>query len=121
MPHLLHNKKHTTFAKQTMRKELQKYLSLALCILLLFPMVERQIHAFEHIADKHCTANEKHFHEQEHHCTICDFTLTDSSPNTNADYKFIASAQKYTFAALSESVHSPGAFCNLPARAPPVA
>lgn len=104
-----------------MYKELQKYLSLVLLVLFLFPMVEQQLHAFEHSADKHCTASTKHFHEQEHHCDICDFTLTDSNCSANADYQYIVSVQHALFSSVIESLYIPGIFQNLPSRAPPVA
>ena len=90
-------------------------------LLFLFPMVEKHVHAFEHSKDKHCTANEKHFHEEEHHCTICDFTITDSNPGTGAGYQFITSSQQFIFSVLPESIYLQGAHYNLPARAPPVA
>lgn len=104
-----------------MRKELQKYISFSLCLLFLFPMVEKQIHAFEHSDDKHCTANEKHFHEQEHHCNICDFTHTDSSPDFVVNHGFVAFSQQFIFPSLPESVCLTETYYNLPSRAPPTA
>ncbi|MFY9308348.1 MAG: hypothetical protein WAQ28_04780 [Bacteroidia bacterium] len=104
-----------------MRKELQKYISIAVLLLFLFPMVEKQVHAFEHLSDKHCTANEKHFHELEHHCDVCVFTLGDSSPETGADYHFINSSEQFTYSISVERVYIKRILTNLPARAPPIA
>jgi hypothetical protein len=106
---------------EAMRKELQKYLSLLLLVLFLFPMLEKQRHAFEHVADKHCTANEKHFHEEEHHCSICDFTITDSTTSTSAYRLQTLSIQQASFSVLPQSIYFPDAFQSLPSRAPPVA
>ncbi|MES2591872.1 MAG: hypothetical protein V4608_08310 [Bacteroidota bacterium] len=104
-----------------MRKEFIKYSSFILLVLFLFPMVEKQVHAFEHITDTHCTANDKHFHEAEHHCDICDFTITDSNSSASIDYHFIISVNPFSFQTLIASVHVQNAFQNLPSRAPPIA
>ena len=104
-----------------MHKRLTKYLSLFLLLTFLFPIAEKQVHAFEHSTDKHCTASDKHFHEQEHHCDICDITLTDTGFPAAANYRFIASVHTFLFSLPYESVYHPGTFQNLPARAPPVA
>jgi hypothetical protein len=104
-----------------MHKDFKKYISLAILLLFLFPMVEKQIHAFEHSADKHCTANEKHFHELEHHCDVCVFTMGDSSLETGADYHFINSSEQYTYTISTERVYLTRIYNNLPARAPPTA
>lgn len=103
-----------------MRIELKKYSSLLLLILFLFPMVEKQAHAFEHSADTHCIASDKHFHEPEHHCDICDFTLTDTHHSADAGYRIIVSVQHFSFSSQLESLYISGAFQHLPARAPPV-
>jgi hypothetical protein len=51
----------------------------------LFTLAQGEVHAFHHSNDFHCTANNAvHFHEAEHHCTICDFTDNLSlSPSFN--------------------------------------
>jgi hypothetical protein len=104
-----------------MRKEIKKYFSLVLLFLFLFPMVEKEVHAFEHSADEHCSTNEKHFHNLEHHCGICDFTLANSNELTAVYYQFVIPVKLFPFQPLIESIHIPGAFQNLPSRAPPVA
>ena len=84
-------------------------------------MAEKQAHAFEHSADKHCTASDKHFHELEHHCDICDITLTEANRPADGGYRFIVSVQHVSFSTQLENVYISGAFQHLPARAPPAA
>lgn len=83
-------------------------------------MVEKNAHAFEHQADLHCNATNKHFHTLEHICSICEFTLTDSNYSTGTEYQFIISVQQFLFHPFTESVNIPYAFQYLTARAPPV-
>ena len=56
---------------------------LLLFILFLFPQVEKSLHDFEHQDDSKCFSTEKHFHSQEHTCSLCDYTV--SSPNITTD------------------------------------
>ena len=83
-------------------------------------MVEMDMHAFEHQNDIHCNATDKHFHTLEHSCSLCDFTITDSSYPTENEHQFITSIQSFLFQPFIESVNTPSAFQNLPSRAPPV-
>lgn len=103
-----------------MRNETKKYFSFVLLFLFLFPMVERELHAFEHSADKHCTANEKHFHDLEHHCDSCDLTISDSNESPEVYYQFILSISSFSFQSHIESVNIPASYQNLPPRAPPI-
>jgi len=44
-------------------------------LVFLFPMVEKEIHNYDHAGIIHCTEhNVVHFHNVEHHCFLCDFT-----------------------------------------------
>jgi hypothetical protein len=104
-----------------MQKQIKKYLSLFFLVLFLFPMVEKEAHAFLHSTDEHCVASDFHFHKLEHHCAICDFTATDSSTPTNSDYQFVITVNTFLFQPLVQSTHTPGAFQDLPTRAPPIA
>ena len=104
-----------------MHQQLKKYISFFFLFLFLFPTIEKQLHAFEHREDVHCTAVNKHFHTQEHSCSICDFTITDSNASPDVDFQFIISAKHFSFQPFIESVNTPNAFQNLPSRAPPVA
>ena len=104
-----------------MRQQLKKYSSIFLMFLLLFPTIEKQIHTFEHNADQHCTATNKHFHNLEHSCSICDFTITDSNSSPDTAIQFIVSSNQFSFNLFIESVNTPTAFNDLPSRAPPIA
>jgi hypothetical protein len=90
-------------------------------LLFLFPLVEKELHAFEHADDFHCTATDKHFHEQEHSCEICDYTLNDTYSTIQCDFQFILDVQSLEFYSSLENVYIPTAFSDLPSRAPPVA
>ena len=100
---------------------LKKYISVFFLLLFLFPLIEKEAHAFEHITDTHCTANQKHFHSLEHHCILCDFISTDSNKPADAHYQFVRVAETFLFQSYTECVNIPDAFYNLPARAPPLA
>lgn len=61
-------------------------------------MAEKELHALKHTNDEHCQSGEKHFHQQEHHCFICDFIIstTTSVKTTNDENVLFASFLKYT-------------------------
>lgn len=58
----------------TMLALVKKYFA-AFCIaVFILPLAAESSHAFNHQHDFHCSAQtQKHFHEKEHHCFICDF------------------------------------------------
>jgi hypothetical protein len=59
---------------------LKRVLSFLLLFVFLFPFVEKGVHGLSHRNDTHCTAtSKKHFHAQQHDCSICDFTVAISS------------------------------------------
>ena len=103
-----------------MPKQVKKYFSLFFLLLFLFPTVETQLHAFEHASDVHCQASGKHFHTQEHHCAICDFTATNSNLVTDEPVSFTLPEKTFSFRPLCESVHTPATFRHSCGRAPPV-
>jgi hypothetical protein len=84
-------------------------------------MLEKGIHAFEHKADIHCTATDKHFHKAEHHCAICELTITNSTYLVTTDFQLHISVQHFLFLPFIESINTLDAFQYLPARAPPIA
>jgi hypothetical protein len=52
------------------------YISLFLLFLFLFPQLEKGIHDWHHGNDNHCkTKQEYHFHEEEHSCSLCDYSI----------------------------------------------
>lgn len=57
-----------------MKLGLKKYFSLFLLGIFLFAYSEKGIHDLLHSDDVHCNSlTEKHYHNAEHHCAICDF------------------------------------------------
>ena len=57
-----------------MKQSIRKYLSLFLLGAFLFAYTEKSVHDILHSDDAHChSLTEKHFHNIEHHCAICDF------------------------------------------------
>lgn len=103
-----------------MSKRIKNILSFFLLFIFLFPLLEREVHASEHSRDNHCTVGSKHFHDLEHHCSICDFTVTDSSKPTDTDYQFRIPFKQFSFQSFTESLDIPCAFQLLPSRAPPI-
>ena len=103
-----------------MHKQVKKYYSFFFLFLLLFPLVEKGIHALEHHNEIHCTITDKHFHEQEHECSICDFTITDSNGLPSNDIAFTIPSQYFSYQELVLSLHIPFSYSNLPSRAPPI-
>ncbi|HEX8517056.1 MAG TPA: hypothetical protein VF868_12730 [Bacteroidia bacterium] len=104
-----------------MRKTLPLLLSFFLLSVFLFPMAEKQLHAFEHAGEIHCNAADKHFHEEEHVCSICDFTFTDSNNSTDAAFCFTQTETEFLYEPFKRNVHIPLIFSLLPSRAPPAA
>lgn len=101
-------------------RKIKKYLSIVLLFLFLFPIAEKVVHSFECDTDIHCTANEKHFHNLEHDCGICDFNVTDSNSPTINDYQLINVVHRFSFHLFKENVPTLSAFQHLPSRAPPI-
>lgn len=104
-----------------MTLQLKKYLSLFLLVLFLFPMLEKGMHDFEHRGDIHCNAKDKHFHSLEHNCSVCDHTIVDVSASLPTNLILVVTVKQLLFHPFVESIHAPGAFQYLPARAPPIA
>jgi hypothetical protein len=98
----------------------KRILSFFFLFLFLFPTVEKQLHAFEHHNDQHCTATDKHFHSVEHSCSICDFTGTDSNTSPDVEFQFVLSFIHFKHQQFVEDTFVPAAFNDLPSRAPPV-
>lgn len=104
-----------------MSNTVKKYLSFFILLLFLFPTIERGVHAFNHVGDTHCNSSDKHFHTEEHHCSICDFTSTDSNAPVPTNYSSIIIVSDFLFHPFSENVPFQIAFQHLPSRAPPLA
>ncbi len=98
----------------------RKYISISLLALFLFPLIEKEIHTLEHVDSFHCKASDKHFHELEHTCSICDFivpvTIVPSEPGY--DFSIFVSSSLLFFFDKTEIISAPEYFVSL--RGPPV-
>jgi len=55
---------------------LKIFFTRAVLFVFLFVPAMEAVHAFEHRHDFQCSEkNEKHFHQEEHHCPACDYIL----------------------------------------------
>ncbi|MDF2435659.1 MAG: hypothetical protein K0Q95_35 [Bacteroidota bacterium] len=102
-----------------MQKRVKTYLSVFLLFLFLFPMAEKQVHAFNHHTDEHCSSSDKHFHEEEHSCNICDFNFTDSALCPEDEISFSLAVISSDYNTYSENNYSEKAFYLLSSRGPP--
>ncbi|PBQ30456.1 hypothetical protein CNR22_01300 [Sphingobacteriaceae bacterium] len=59
--------------------KIRSYISVLMFALLLFPMVEKTLHDFEHVNDIHCGIKEVHYCKAEHFCAICDYVFSSSA------------------------------------------
>lgn len=79
-----------------MNKSLSKLFALLLCVAILVPAIERNVHLFKHRNDIHCNSSEKHFHTSEHNCSICDYTIPLQEFNAvSYSFNFYPSATKF--------------------------
>lgn len=104
-----------------MYTQFKKYLPLFFLFLFLFPMLKKGTHDLEHQSDIHCTATDKHYHDQEHSCPVCEFTLSYFSDVVVKKFQFYIPVQQFLFHPFVECIYVPDAFQYFPARAPPIA
>ena len=99
-------------------KMFQKIFALILCIGLLVPIMEKSLHALKHSADLHCTSSDKHFHEKQHSCSVCDYEL--NSPDVQSIHiDFQVYAQKFEYVTQYQLQFSSSEFLFTASRAPP--
>ena len=75
-----------------MPKQITKYFPLFLLSIFLFPQVEKNIHDLKHKDDFFCKASDKHLHEQQHECPICEFILPVTTVAVNKNFVFSISS-----------------------------
>jgi len=74
-----------------MKRNLRKYLAYLVFFAFLYQFAEKGIHVFEHVEETHCAEHwEKHFHDKEHDCFICDLDLV-------SQYAFVHFGENYKF------------------------
>lgn len=105
-----------------MIRSYKKYVGVFLFFLFVFPSIQQGIHGFEHRHDFHCDAKtEKHLHEQEHHCDVCDYSIPVSNCASFGNITFVLSyTPNYYKDFRSTPIFFNGDF-RVPARAPPLA
>ena len=98
----------------------RKYVSISLLALFLFPIIEKEIHTLQHVDSFHCKASDKHFHELQHNCSICDFIvpITTAPSQPNYDFNVYASSSQLFLSSEENLFSAPKYFVSL--RAPPV-
>ena len=104
-----------------MKSLVYKYGSLFFLFLFLFPLAEKELHALEHSQDVHCSAkSEKHFHTEEHQCSICDFSLPQLLDNSQIKFSIVLNVVefKYEFNYNKNITYTP--FFNTTSRGPPI-
>jgi hypothetical protein len=62
-----------------MLKQVKKYFSLVAFIVFLFPLVAGNIHNIQHADDSHCRHAKHHLHQPEHHCLLCDYSISSTN------------------------------------------
>ena len=103
-----------------MKETFKKYCSIIFLFLFLFPLVEKEIHAIEHADDVHCSASDKHFHELEHSCSICDYTMPAALGSANNSFHVVFNEQIISFNLYTDCINIPTAYQDIPSRAPPI-
>jgi hypothetical protein len=101
-------------------KARNKYISVFLLFLFLFPLVEIGIHEFSHRDDSHCQSDQKHFHKQEHNCFLCDYTFSSNNPSTENQSEILLVSVPIYYSAFLESRIQSVADYKFSPRAPPV-
>ena len=100
-------------------KARNKYIPVFLLFLFLFPLVEIGIHDFSHRNDSHCLSNQKHFHQQEHNCSLCDYNTSTSDASLPKPEVLASVSFPVFYSSLTESEVLAPVQYNLSPRAPP--
>jgi hypothetical protein len=89
-------------------------------LVFLFPLVEKGLHDFSHRNDFHCAEKaDKHFHSEEHSCSLCDFHLTSSNDTPVTDFTFVPTTTAQLLALPVQEEILSSYFHRLSSRGPP--
>ncbi len=109
------------FLKLILNKIIKNISAVFLLVLFLLPTAEQTIHAYKHSNDKHCNVvGEKHFHEKEHHCFLCDYTITSEMQAAKAFSATKIFHQPFSFSLFKNDFVEIESAKPHPARGPPV-
>ena len=98
----------------------KKYISLILLTLFLFPMVEKEVHTFQHASDSHCKSINKHFHKLEHSCGICDFVFCPPYGSSFIKPSFSLDCFSFSYSPSINCIYEINKIDNSGSRAPPL-
>jgi hypothetical protein len=104
-----------------LRNQIKTYISVFFLFLFLLPTIVKGLHTHCNFDESHCFASGMHFHAQEHHCLICDFTSIDSKSPIPAIFTNLAPETFFLLHPLIENIFFQEAFLRLSSRAPPIA
>lgn len=63
-----------------MNRFVRSAISFFFLLAFLYSLAEKTLHELSHAGDTHCnTVSQEHLHQEEHHCDVCDFTLTGTA------------------------------------------
>ena len=83
---------------------LRKYISVFAVLIFMFPSIVEGLHSFEHADDFHCNSSDKHFHEKEYHCFICDFIAPFSDTPNDVHHSFVSKVVSFSYTPFIENV-----------------
>ena len=99
----------------------KKHLYLFLLCLFLFPFVEKGLHDFSHRNDFSCSVKtEKHIHNEEHNCFICDFNIPAATEPTPHSDGFFLTVTSFNYSSFSQHLILPKADYKFSPRSPPL-
>jgi len=70
-------------------------------VLLVFPVVDKTLHDFEHLNDDRCGIKDTHFCEADHTCSVCDYVFSASAaPPKTEENLIVFSKSSDSYASL---------------------
>jgi hypothetical protein len=102
-----------------MKRSSGRILSFLFLLLFIYPLVEKELHAFQHSDDFHCASATAHFHTPEVKCSFCDVFIQEITDASDDQPAYLAPAPTlFTFSTLSPQLTSHNHFYTS-LRAPP--
>jgi hypothetical protein len=102
-----------------MKRSFGRILSCLFLLLFLYPLAEKELHAFQHSDDFHCASSTAHFHAPEIKCSFCDIYVQEFADEKQDHHDYLPpSPTVVEFPLLSrEAISLPSLYISL--RAPP--
>lgn len=102
-----------------MKAQITRFLTVFLAWVLLMPTAFEFTHSINHKDEFKCNSSEKHFHEKEDHCSICDFVLPLSIEAEDEVSGFKTFLSSINYFPLLEFIFIPYQNYNFSLRGPP--